>query len=230
MRLVIIDGYNLICTDGDFSDCLAYEGVRAAREEMERVVLRWARIDGDVDALLLYDGRYFPGGHPGNRDEGPLRVRFVDPPAEADDRILYDAREAVKNGSRVVVVTDDRKLARGTEEFGTDHLSIRSFVSLLERSPREPFKESRFSDREIEDLEREQLERPMPEVKPSTQPVPSAQTPRIASSKNREERIESPACSEKDKSKRRERYKNRIKKRAASGKGKPPKRKKKRGY
>ena len=104
-------------------------------------------------------GQDFPEGHPGNREEGPLKVRFTDPPAEADDMILYQANEALGRGDEVVVVTSDRKLGKKVERAGARVLSTEDFFFELQRTPTAPDKEARFTGNQKEGLEREILQR-----------------------------------------------------------------------
>ena len=231
MKLYLVDGHNLIFQSRGLSEILHYENGRASREEAERRILRWALAAGGIHVLLVYDGMTFPDGHPGNRDEGPLRVRFTDPPAEADDRIVYEAERAAGRYGRIVVVTDDRTLRGKASAAGAETMAVADYHRELGAPPEEAAKEERFTDEEADALAREMLRRPAPPAVPG--PVP----PRAPRRPARNEAPAAPAPAKKtpppspDREERRERYAGKMKRKAAS-RGKRPSRsrKKRRGY
>jgi len=135
MHIALIDGWNVIFQVPALSDLTDEVEPRAAREELERLTLAWARHGGAGIARIFYDGKHFPHYHPGNRNDGPLEVRFVDPPAEADDFVVRDATEAARRGDRVTVVTDDKEVARDSKRAGADPISVGAFYRLLTASP-----------------------------------------------------------------------------------------------
>jgi hypothetical protein len=59
---------------------------------------------------LIFDGDAVPGTHPGSGERLGLVVRFVDPPAEADDWIVQLAKQELDAGKPVAVATSDRGL------------------------------------------------------------------------------------------------------------------------
>ena len=233
VKLYLVDGHNLIFRSRALWEVLHYEGKSASREEAERMILRWARRAGERRVLLVYDGKTFPGGHPGNRDEGPLRVRFTDPPAEADDRIVYEARREGERRGMVVVVTGDRALAAEARRAGAETIAPDAFLALLTAPAAEKEKEARFSAEEREALAEEQMRRPplspsrrSPE--PTSPPVPAGGSGRTvpAGEPPRPSRPAPP-----DGAERRARYAEKMKKKTAS-RGKRPSRsrKKRRGF
>ena len=231
MKLVLVDGHNLIFQSRRLSEILQYESGQASREEAERWILRWAEKAGEVRVLLVYDGKTFPGGHPGNRDEGPLRVRYTDPPAEADDRIVYEAERAAGRYGRITVVTDDRTLRGKARAAGAETEEVAAFLRELGAPPEETPKEARFTAEEADALAREMLRRPAP---------PAVSGPALPRAPRRPARDEAPAApapakktppSPPGREERRERYAGKMKRKAAS-RGKRPSRsrKKRRGY
>ncbi|RPJ43068.1 MAG: hypothetical protein EHM19_09395, partial [Candidatus Latescibacterota bacterium] len=159
MKRIIIDGHNFILTVESLADRLAFEGKRASREEAEGLVLSWAERTGEESVHIIYDGQKFPSGHPGNRDEGPLRVRFTDPPAEADDLVAYEAKEAADRGETVVVVTSDKDLAKKAKRSGASVESTEDFFFEITRAPAPAQKEEHFTEEELAVLEREMIDR-----------------------------------------------------------------------
>ncbi|MBN1826925.1 MAG: NYN domain-containing protein [Candidatus Eisenbacteria bacterium] len=230
MKLYLVDGYNLIFNSRRLSELLHYDGRRASREEAERVILRWARAAGDVRVLLVYDGKRFSGGHPGNRDEEPLLVRFTDPPAEADDRIVYEAGRAAGRFGRVFVVSDDRGLREAARAAGADTVDIESYLRAIFTPGAEPFKEARFSDEEAAEIAEEQMRRPAPAREEPSPPPPlparrPAARPKAVPS---ESAIPAPRP---ERTGARERYEKRTKRKAASSGKRPSRsRKKRRGF
>jgi predicted RNA-binding protein with PIN domain len=239
MRLTIIDGHNFILTVESLAERLAFEGKRASREEAEELVLQWARRSEETSASIIYDGGKFPEGHPGNRDEGPLRVRFSDPPAEADDIIAYEAKEAAERGDEVTVVTADKDLAKKAKKAGAKIVSTEDFYFEITRKPFHPEKEEHFTDEQIAELETAMLtrvdeeepesfdepepepdeheERPLPEPKERRAPVLAPEAQAVHPRPNREAR--------------RARYQEKMQRRAARGPANPTKsKKKKRGF
>lgn len=231
MRLYFVDGHNLILSTEMLSDLLELEGRRASREEAESLVLNWADREGDVRVRLYYDGQQFEGGHPGNRDEGPLSVRFTDPPAEADDRIVYEASREAGAGEKVTVVTGDGGIRNRLGGLSVRFLDGEQYLRDLTAPPAPPSKEGRFSDDEQAVLGRELRahasagDRPgvggSPEGasrrRPAKVPVTKPKEPPVHARPDKEARVEA----------YRKRADKRTKKTAAT---KPKPRKKRRGY
>ncbi len=157
MRLYFIDGHNLILSTARLSDRLAHQGKRASRDEAEALILRWAEREGDVRAHLYFDGEDHPEGHPGNRDEGPLSVRFTDPPAEADDRIVFDASREAGAGEKVYVVTGDGGIRNRLIGHKIEFVDTTGFLQILTASVPEKGKEERFSEGERAALTEEMI-------------------------------------------------------------------------
>ncbi|MFH1681904.1 MAG: NYN domain-containing protein [Candidatus Eisenbacteria bacterium] len=235
MRQTIIDGHNFILTVESLAERLAYEGKRASREEAEDLVLEWAKRSGEVSASIIYDGQKFPGGHPGNRDEGPLRVRFTDPPAEADDLIAFEAKEAVGRGDEVTVVTADKDLAKKAKRAGAKIISTEHFYYDVNRPPPQSTKEEHFTAKQMAELEetlltREEEEPESPEVSEVGAEGAEEAPPRAVEGRR------APALAPEakavharpDREGRKARYLEKMKRRAARGPAPPPKSKKKR--
>jgi predicted RNA-binding protein with PIN domain len=238
MRLTIIDGHNLILTVQSLAERLEFDGKRASREEAEDLVLRWAERSGDMNAHVVYDGEKFPGSHPGNRDEGPLRVRFTDPPAEADDLIVFGAKEAVDRGDTVTVVTADKDLGRKAKRAGARVVSTEDFFFELKRAPLRPEKEEHFTDEQMAEIETAILEREEEEPEAESEPAPepgeedrSAPGGGVEWGKSIPEKKAAPRIQKPNKEERRTRFAERMKRRAARGASQPSKsKKKKRGF
>lgn len=155
MHLYFVDGHNLILGTRPLSDRLALDGRRASRDEAEDLILGWAEREGSVEVRLIYDGREFETGHPGNRDAGPLAVRFTDPPAEADDRIVFEASREAGAGLSVTVVTGDQGIRNRLNGSRVRFLDGPEYFRLLTAPSAEPRKEERFTGDERRALGRE---------------------------------------------------------------------------
>jgi predicted RNA-binding protein with PIN domain len=224
MTHYLVDGHNLILTTRALTELLESEGERASREGAEALILAWARRKGGVRVRLIYDGQDLPKGHPGSRDDGPLAVRFADPPLTADDRILQEAEVVAKDGAAVVVVTGDKELGRQAARVGARVMDIHAFYRLLIRPREELSKEDHLSDEEKRDLVREILG--MGGVKEiDTAPGCAAGQPARPPSRPGQP----PVSLRLPKEERRRRYREKAKNRLAK-KTKPKSRKKRRGY
>jgi predicted RNA-binding protein with PIN domain len=240
MKRTIIDGHNFILTVESLADRLAFEGKRASRHEAERLVLEWAERADEENVHIVYDGEKFPGGHPGNRDEGPLRVRFTDPPAEADDLIAYEAKEASEKGESVVVVTADKDLAKKAKRSGAKVVSTEDFYFEITRAPVHAHKEEHFTDEQLAELETAMMERAVEEPEEEEAPVgeitpepwarhaePADEEPARAVPETRAAVPHTPP----NRDERRARYLERMKRRGPEGGAQKPKpRKKRRGF
>ncbi len=233
MEQYLVDGHNLILTVRNLTEYLVFQNRRASRDETEALILAWAERQEDLAVRLIYDGQDFPDGHPGSRDEGPLSVRFADPPAEADDLIVFDAKEATLRGGKVTVVSGDRDLIRRVSEVGAKTLSTVDFFKRLNEAPPEPPKEERFTGEERESLDKEILGRGEGD-QASSAPVGGG----VAAGRSRAARPAPAPPKEKepavrarpDKSERRERFLAKQNRRAAAAGKSPKPKKKRRGY
>jgi len=86
-------------------------------------------------------------------------VRFTDPPAEADDLIAYEAKEASEKGESVVVVTADKDLAKKAKRSGAKVISTEDFYFEITRAPVHAHKEEHFTDEQLAELETAMMER-----------------------------------------------------------------------
>ncbi|MFH1278005.1 MAG: NYN domain-containing protein [Candidatus Eisenbacteria bacterium] len=231
MRITVIDGHNLILGVRSLAERVDFDGKRASRKEAETLILAWAEREGDMAVRLVYDGRRFEGSHPESRDEGPLRVRFSDPPAEADDLILHEAMDASLRADSVTVVTGDKELARSVEELGARVVDPAEFYRELVRRPPGPDKEHRFSADEIEALHEEMLGRGEGEEVPAAREATASppRTVKAAPPKPKTPKQKRPAVQQgPKKEERREKFE--AKQKRAKPKSKPKSRKKRRGF
>ncbi len=174
MKHYIIDGHNLILTNRHLSEVLDYRGPKAPRELLEARLIEWGAGEERVRIVLYYDGRDFEGSHPGNRDEGVLSVRFTDPPAEADDRIVYEASRLLGMGEVVIVVTGDRGIAQRLGGSGVRSADPSAFWRRIRPRPAALKKEEHFSAEEIATLGAEMLARSADSVE---DPIPAPDSP-----------------------------------------------------
>lgn len=238
MDLYLVDGHNLILTVRNLTEYLVFQNRRASRDETEALILAWAERQQNLAVRLIYDGQDFPDGHPGNRDEGPLSVRFADPPAEADDLIVFDAKEATLREGTVTVVSGDRELIRRVSEVGAKALSTVEFFKRLNEAPPAPPKEKRFTGEEREALDRQILDRGEGERVTAATAGPGAGDVAGRSRANTQAHAPSAPVKKKepavrarpDKSERRERFLAKQKRGGSAATGKSSKKKKKRGY
>jgi predicted RNA-binding protein with PIN domain len=105
----IVDGHNLVLNVPELSRLHSHESKRAARDAAEARLAELAKVSPNP-VHLIFDGDAVPGTHPGSGERGGLVVRFVDPPAEADDWIVQLAKQESDAGKPVAVATSDRGL------------------------------------------------------------------------------------------------------------------------
>lgn len=105
----IVDGHNLVLNVPELTRLYNFESKKAARDAAENRLAELARLSPN-SVQLVFDGDAFPGGHPGSGESVRFSVRFVDPPAEADDWIVRLARQEADAGRPVAVATSDRGL------------------------------------------------------------------------------------------------------------------------
>lgn len=231
MKLTLVDGHNLILRVRELTERLEFDGRRASREQAEEAILAWASRASDLRVRIVYDGEEVEGSHPGSRDAGPMQVRFADPPAEADDVIRHEAREAVARGDVVTVVTGDKELARSVEALGARVIDPDAFFAEVVRVPPPADKEARFTRGEIEALHREMLARGEAPPPPEPPAAPAARVrlrpaPPTPSPSPKPKKPAAPPRPDKDG--RRARYLEKQKKTRSDGAGRKPK--KKRGF
>ncbi|MDH3284054.1 MAG: NYN domain-containing protein [Acidobacteriota bacterium] len=105
---ILVDGYNLLI------DLARRERVRDLGERLPRLRHRLLELlsdyaeHGDESVVVVWDGH---GAAPTGLS-GRLRVVFVEPPAEADDFIVTEAKARAARGLKSRVVTRDRGLLR----------------------------------------------------------------------------------------------------------------------
>jgi predicted RNA-binding protein with PIN domain len=107
--LWIVDGHNLVLNVPELIRLHSHESKRAARAAAEARLAGLAKVSPNP-IHLIFDGDAVPGGHPGSGERDGLVVRFVDPPAEADDWIVQLAKQEMEAGKPVAVATSDRGL------------------------------------------------------------------------------------------------------------------------
>jgi predicted RNA-binding protein with PIN domain len=105
----IVDGHNLVLNVPELSRLHSHESKRAARAAAEARLAELAKASPNP-VHLIFDGDAVPGTHPGSGERSGLVVRFVDPPAEADDWIVQLAKQELDAGKPVAVATSDRGL------------------------------------------------------------------------------------------------------------------------
>lgn len=186
--LWIVDGHNLVLNVPELTRLYNQQSKKAARDAAERRLADLASSSPQA-VHLVFDGQHFPGGQPGGGSLGRLFVRFVDPPAEADDWIVQLARQEADGGTLVAVATSDRGiLARLAGSPPIHRMAVDAFWRETGRharqlgggpAPEKPEPEKQ-SPAEIEAIERAMAKaRPAPPV-PHREPVtapPPAPTP-----------------------------------------------------
>ncbi len=105
-RRWIVDGHNAIFALPTVGWLQREQKQSEARERLERLLMGFAtRLERPL--LIVYDGNEI-AANPDALDRGPLRTLYSQPPEDADDRIVYLAERALRQGESVAVVTDDR--------------------------------------------------------------------------------------------------------------------------
>jgi predicted RNA-binding protein with PIN domain len=135
----IVDGHNAIFAVPAWEDLQVGGERRQARQSLEESLEAFGRAIGS-QIWVVYDGN--------RMDRNPdalalphLHTEYSNPPEEADDRILFLARGALREGARPVVVTSDRKTLAGRLPPGARWLEVgRFFRRVYERRVRTPEK------------------------------------------------------------------------------------------
>lgn len=108
-ELVLVDGYNVLLALAGIerADPDRFE-LATARTRLVECLGEWAALK-EAEVIVAWDGR---SGLPGNLGPPVKRVRvvFLEPPAEADDWIVAEARRSAEERRPAVVVTRDREL------------------------------------------------------------------------------------------------------------------------
>ena len=113
-RMVIIDGYNVICRNAQLAR-KAKESLVSARNSLLACVRSWmVRTNFQGEAVVVYDGRSnsentcFPGGD--------VLCIFTGEEEEADDRITAILR-TVSDSASVLVISEDNKVINVCRAF-----------------------------------------------------------------------------------------------------------------
>jgi predicted RNA-binding protein with PIN domain len=183
--LWIVDGHNLVLNVPELTRLYNHESKKAARDAAEKRLAALA--DASPNAVnLVFDGDSFPGGQPGAGERGKLLVRFVDPPAEADDWIVQLARQEADAGHMVAVATSDRGLlARLAGGKPIHRMAVDAFwresgrVARQNEAPAPVEKPVGSSPEEMAVLEKA-MSRPLPEERPRRPQTPPARRPDAA--------------------------------------------------
>lgn len=144
--LWIVDGHNLVLNVPELVRLYEHESKKAARDAAEERLAELA--EGSKHPVhLVFDGQTFPGEQPpGGGGRGSVSVRFVDPPAEADDWIVTLARQEAGRGVSVAVATSDRGLlarlagSPPIHRLGVEEFWRQSKRHIRQRTPRAPEK------------------------------------------------------------------------------------------
>ncbi|HEV8336076.1 MAG TPA: NYN domain-containing protein [Candidatus Polarisedimenticolia bacterium] len=134
MEKILIDGYNLLHKDGVLKS-QAERSLEAAREQLIAAVGAYRR--GDVEIVVVFDGRANEGRTGKGTSPAGVEVRFSRFPQTADQMIL-DMIVKEKRRSAVTVVTSDRKdIGRIAQAEGVHWISSESFLRRMRRAPGE---------------------------------------------------------------------------------------------
>ncbi len=193
--LWLIDGHNAIFAHPEL-EALQVEGNRGeARRRLEAIVVRFATLHG-VAAVIVYDGNRMERNPDATQLGNVKTVYSAGPDEEADDRIVWLAVAALREGGKVAVVTSDRatlaaRLPREVRVVRPSELFRRS------RPPRREDSRSR-PDGDFSDIERYFLSlaperpptrfaQPDPPASPAppARPAPPAPSPQPPPPRNR---------------------------------------------
>jgi (2Fe-2S) ferredoxin/predicted RNA-binding protein with PIN domain len=117
----VVDGHNVI----------GRLGLAASDRESERRAVLRRVLDVTADATVFFDARGAPAAAPTITREGGLDVRFCRA-RDADEDIVAFVREA-KRPEMLVVVTDDRELARRSRQLGAKTSAVAAFFASTQR-------------------------------------------------------------------------------------------------
>jgi predicted RNA-binding protein with PIN domain len=107
-RLWIIDGHNLIFSLPTTNRLQRGGEGQAARSELERILAPFARVLSR-HLIIVYDGNELLPNPEAGEQRG-FQILFSQPPEEeADDRIIFLAKQACDRHEPVTIVTDDRR-------------------------------------------------------------------------------------------------------------------------
>lgn len=134
MRILIIDGYNVIHRAPEFQAQLR-NSLEAAREGLLRYCGMWRDTRGDFAELhVVFDGDSTVGGLD-NRMVRGVQITYTRTKEDADDRIRR-MLDASPRGCKCVVVTDDGELASAVRSRGGGLMSSTEFANVLCRQKR----------------------------------------------------------------------------------------------
>lgn len=151
----IVDGHNLLLSTREWAGDERLGSSAEARTALTAWVESFARAAG-VEVDLVFDGS--AGAWFQEAWERPrLRVRFTDPPAEADDQIVLLAAAAVRAGQLVCVVSSDRRTLGQALPESVRLLSTAAFRRLHARVVRVP--EKWVGAEDLDEIERHFLSR-----------------------------------------------------------------------
>jgi predicted RNA-binding protein with PIN domain len=147
----IIDGHNAIFADPEL-EALQIEGQRReARRGLEERLEAFGRAIGSR-IWIVYDGNRMPR-NPDAVDYPHLWTVYSDAPSEeADDRIVFLARQALSEGTPPLVVSSDRRTLASRLPQGARHLEAQDFFRRVVRKRLRRPEKSQAG--EMEDVER----------------------------------------------------------------------------
>ena len=139
--LFVIDAFNLIHAHDPLYELLDRRGFQPPRDELVRMLARFA-LHEDLERLIaVFDGSPKAGG--GMRRErasgciGASKVElvFADPERGAD-RVIHELVEAAKRPGEITAVSDDKFVLRGVKSARGHTLGCRAFLKLMREAER----------------------------------------------------------------------------------------------
>jgi len=129
MRLIIVDGYNLLYSRS--SDAHPQSDLRAARESFLSELSTYGELSGDR-IVVIFDGTSEDKKGTRERRWKNVEVRYTRKGQEADDMIRQLAR-TVHRGD-VQIITTDRKLAQSLRTMGVTVRSNGTFERTVQQT------------------------------------------------------------------------------------------------
>jgi hypothetical protein len=121
----IVDGHNAIFAVRAWEDLQVAGRRREARQALERSLEEFGRAIG-CQISVVYDGNTLER-NPDALVLPHLRTEYSNPPEEADDRVVFLATRALREGERPLVVTSDQKTLAGRLPAGVRCLEVDRF-------------------------------------------------------------------------------------------------------
>jgi hypothetical protein len=122
----IVDGHNAIFAVRAWEDLQVAGRRREARQALERSLEEFGRAIGR-QICVVYDGNTLER-NPDALVLPHLRTEYSNPPEEADDRVVFLATRALREGERPLVVTSDQKTLAGRLPAGVRCLEVDRFI------------------------------------------------------------------------------------------------------